>query len=142
MKKKFIVLGVLLLALVILGVWAVPAFAASAPASDPSTQTNTQAKKIGILVRLMTIQDEAKVDALIAKAEAAGKITAEQAVTIKQAWTDHHTQFKPGSALVRVLQMKDVTKVQALLDKAVSNHKITQDQADKVLALWNNLHNK
>lgn len=142
MKRKFLILGVLLLALVIVGVWAVPALADGVSGVTQSTQNTPQAKKIGILVRLMLVQDESKVDVFLAKAEAAGKITAGQSAAIKQLWTDHHTQFKKGSILVRLLQAKDVAKVQAVLDKAVSAKKITQDQADKVLALWNNLHNK
>jgi ribosomal 50S subunit-associated protein YjgA (DUF615 family) len=142
MKKKFIILGVLILALAVLGVWAVPAFAAEGSGSGQTTQNTAQGKKIGIIARLMLVQDEAKVDAFLAKAEAAGKITHDQSVAIKQAWTDHHTQFKKGSVLVRLLQAKDVTKVQAFLDKAVSAKKITQEQADKVLALWHKLHDK
>ena len=142
MKKKFVILAVLLLTLVILGVWAVPALAADASGAARSKQNTAQGQKIGILVRLMLVQDESKVDAFLAKAEDAGKITAVQVTTIKQLWTDHHTQFKKGSVLIRLLQAKDVTKVQTVLDKAVGAKKITQQQADKVLALWNNLHAK
>ena len=142
MKKKFIVFGVLLLALIILGVWAVPTFAEGASTPDQSTQNTQQGKKIGILVRLLMVQDESKVDAFLAKAEAAGKITADQVTTIKQIWTNHHEQFKRGSALIRLLQVKDGDKVQAALDKAVGKQKITQQQADNVLKLWQKLHNK
>jgi len=35
------------------------------------------------MVRLLLVQDEAKVDAFIAKAEAAGKLNAAQAVKVK-----------------------------------------------------------
>jgi hypothetical protein len=142
MKKKFIVMGVLLLALIILGVWAIPAFAADASNPDQSTQNTPQGKKIGILVRLLMVQDENKVDAFLAKAEQAGKITTDQVITIKQIWTKHHEQFKRGSVLVRLLRVKDGNKVQALLEKAVGNQKISQPQADKILKLWQKLHGK
>ena len=142
MNRKFIVIGVLLLALIILGVWAVPAFAAGASNPDQSTQNTPQGKKIGILVRLLMVQDENKVDAFLAKAEQAGKISADQVTTIKQIWTNHHEQFKRGSVLIRLLQVKDGDKVQAFLEKAVGNHKITQQQADNVLKLWQKLHIK
>ena len=142
MNRKFIVIGVLLLALIILGVWAVPAFAAGASNPDQSTQNTPQGKKIGILVRLLMVQDENKVDAFLAKAEQAGKISADQVTTIKQIWTNHHEQFKRGSVLIRLLQVKDSDKVQAFLEKAVGNHKITQQQADNVLKLWQKLHIK
>ena len=142
MKKKLIITGVLLLALIILGVWAVPAFAAGVPKLDQSTQNAPQGKKIGILVRLLTVQDENKVDAFLAKAEQAGKITPDQVITIKQIWTNHHEQFKRGSALIRLLQFKDGDKVQAFLKNAVGNQKITQQQADNILKLWQRLHNK
>ena len=138
MKKKFIILGVLLLTLVILGVWVVPALAADGSGSAPAAQ----GKKIGVIARLMLVQDEAKVDAFLAKGVDAGKITADQAAKIKQAWTDHHAQITKNKVLVRLLQAKDVTKVQAFLDKAVGANKITQAQADKVLALWHSLHDK
>ena len=142
MKKKFIVIGVLLLALIILGVWAIPAFAADASNPDQSTQNTPQGKKIGILVRLLMVQDENKVDAFLAKAEGAGKITTDQVITIKQIWTKHHEQFKRGSVLVRLLRVKDGNKVQALLEKAVGNQKISQPQADEILKLWQKLHGK
>jgi hypothetical protein len=88
------------------------------------------------------VQDESKVDAFLAKAEEAGKITTDQVTTIKQIWTNHHEQFKRGSALIRLLQVKDGDKVQAALDKAVGNQKITQQQANNILKLWQKLHNK
>ena len=142
MKKKFIVMGVLLLALIILGVWAIPAFAADASNPDQSTQNTPQGKKIGILVRLLMVQDGNKVDAFLAKAEGAGKITPDQVITIKQIWTKHHEQFKRGSALIRLLRVKDGNKVQALLEKAVGNQKITQQRADNIWKLWQKLHNQ
>ena len=142
MKKKFIVMGVLLLALIILGVWAIPAFAAGPSNTDQSTQNTPQGKKIGILVRLLMVQDGNKVDAFLAKAEGAGKITPDQVITIKQIWTKHHEQFKRGSALIRLLRVKDGNKVQALLEKAVGNQKITQQRADNIWKLWQKLHNQ
>ena len=142
MKKKFIVIGVLLLALMILGVWAVPTFAAGASTTDQSTQNNPQAKRIGILVRLLMVQDEKKVDAFLARAEAAGKITQDQKTRIKEIWTSHHEQFKRGSALLRLLRVKDGDIVQTFLTNAVGNQKITQKQADNVLKLWQKLHNQ
>ena len=142
MKKKFIVIGVLLLALIIVGVWAVPAFAAGAANPNQSTQNTPQGKKIGILVRLLMVQDEKKVEAFLARAETAGKITPAEHIRIKDIWTKHHEQFKRGSVLIRLLQVKDGDKVQALLEKAVGNQKITQQQADNILKLWQKLHNK
>lgn len=140
MKKKYLILGLAVLALVILGVWAVPVFADGASAANPPAQTAQKPNKVQMMVRLFLVQDEAKVDAFLAKAVTAGKITADQATTVKTAWTDHHAQFKAGSPLVKLLQAKDQTKVQAALDKAVSNKKITQDQATKIMTLWQALH--
>ena len=142
MKKKFIVIGVLLLALIILGVWAVPAFAAGASTPDQSTQNTQQINKARILLRLLVVQDESKVDAFLARAEKAGKITPAQHVRIKEIWTNHHEQFKRGSTLIRLLQVKDGDKVQAFLKTAVSNQKISQQQADNIWKLWQKLHNR
>jgi len=142
MKKKFIVIGVLLLAITILALWAVPVFAADSANPAPSKQNIAQGEKIGILIRLLVVQNPAKVDAFLAKAQDAGKLTADQAAKVKEIWTNHHEQFKPGSALVRLLKAKDGDKVKQVLDKGVTAKKITQQQADKVLNLWGKLHQK
>jgi uncharacterized protein YwbE len=142
MKKKFLIIGVLVLAVVILGVWAVPALADGASGSAPATQNTQQVNQARILVRLMVVQDEAKVDAFLAKVQAAGKITAAQVTAIKTMWTNHHAQFKPGSPLVRLLQVRDGAKVRLVLDKAVDAGKLDKTQAEKVFDLWQKVHGK
>jgi hypothetical protein len=140
MKKKIAIIGAVLLVLVVLGVWAVPAFAADPPGSTaPST---LQVNKVRILARLLLVQDEAKVDAFIAKARDADKITADQATKIKEFWTNHHQQFTRRVVLTRLLLARDGAKVQAFLDKAVAAGKIDETQAEKVMTLWNELHSK
>ena len=136
MKRKFILIGVLTLVLVVVAMWAIPAFAAP---PQQATQI-TQANKAKILVRLLLVQDEAKVDAFIAKAEAAGKLTDEQAVKLKDFWTEHHKQFLNRVILGRLLQAKDESKVQAYVDKAVAAGKLQQVQADKIIQIWEILH--
>ena len=142
MKKKFLIIGVLVLAVVVLGVWAVPALADGASGSAAAPQNNQQVNQARILVRLMVVQDEAKVDAFLAKVQAAGKITAAQVTAIKTMWTNHHAQFKPGSPLVRLLQVRDGAKVRLVLDKAVDAGKIDKAQAEKVFDLWQKVHGK
>ena len=142
MKKKYLLIGLLVMALAVLAVWAVPVFADGATNSSQPAQVTQQVGKITILIRLLTVQDEAKVDAFLAKAVSNNKITQEQATNIKTMWTNHHAQFKPGSPLVRVLKAKNEAKVKAALDKAVANEKITADQEAMIITLWENLHKK
>jgi hypothetical protein len=122
--------------------WAVPAFAAGADNSSQPTQNKPQVNKVRILVRLLTVQDQAKVDAFLAKVRTDGKINDAQLTAIKKMWTNHHEQFKPGSPLVRLLQVRDGARVRLALDKAVDAGKINKDQALKVFTLWQKLHNK
>lgn len=135
MKRKIALIGSMLLVLVVLAVWAVPAFAA-----DPQPAQITQANKARVLIRLLLVQDEAKVDAFIAKAVEAGKLTNEQAVKVKEFWTAHHAKFARNVILVRLLKAQDESKVQAFLDKAVAAGKIQQAQADKIIQIWEILH--
>ncbi len=139
MKKKYLIIGVLILALVILAVWAIPVFAQGA--SNP-TQSTEQVKKIRILARLLMVRDEAKVNAFLAEAKGAGKITPEQAIKIKEFWTNHHKQFAGRAVLIRLLRANDGAKVQAFLNKAVSAGKIKKEQAANIMTLWHKLHNK
>jgi hypothetical protein len=140
MKKKILIIGAILLATIVFCVWAIPAFADDSTSSMPSSAP--QVNKIRILARLLLVQDESKVDALIAKALDADKITAEQAVKIKDFWTKHHQQFTRRVVLRRLLRAQDGTKVQTFLNKAVAAGKIQQEQADKIMTIWNELHSK
>jgi len=143
MKRKIALFGGIFLALVVLTVWAVPVFAADGSgATAPTTQYAQGWHKMRLLGRLLLIQDEAKVDALIATAKGAHKINEEQATKIKGFWTDHHQQFTKKVVLTRLLWAKDGTKVQTFLNDAVAANKIKQEQADKIMTLWNKLHTK
>jgi len=93
-------------------------------------------QQTGALIRLLLVQDEAKADAYIAQAVQAGKITADQAVKVKDFWTAHHKQFAWNFMLRRLLRAQDENNVKTYLDKAVANGKLTQVQEDKVIAIW------
>ena len=142
MKKRLLIIGVLVLTLMILAVWAVPAFADGASNSGQTTQNTRQVNKARLLVRILMIRNEAKVDAFLAKAESAGKLNADQVKNIKQIWTNHHEQFERGSILIRLLKANNGTNVRTVLEKAVAAGKIKQRQADRIMALWQKLHNK
>lgn len=139
MKRKILVIGSTVLALVVLGLAAAPAFAANGVGLPQPAQITTSNKE-GVLVRLLLVQDEAKVDAFIAKAENAGKLTDDQGVKVKEFWADNHANFFKNIRLVMLLRAKDESKVQAYLDKAVASGKIQQAQADKVIELWEIVH--
>ena len=74
------------------------------------------------------------------QAEAAGKITSDQAIEIEQFWTLHHAQFAWNFVLRRLLRAQNESNVKTYLDKAVANGKITVDQENKVVAIWEVLH--
>ncbi len=144
MKKRIAVIGSVLLLVAMLALWAVPAFAQSNPGSVPPAAGITKANKARVLARLLLVKDEAKVDAFIAKAVAAGKLGTEQAVKVKKLWTERHEGFAKrlhrDVVLGRLLTAKDQTKVKALLDKAVAAHKMEQVRADKIIKAWEILH--
>jgi flagellar basal body-associated protein FliL len=138
-KKKWIIIGSLLLTLVAALVFAIPAVAAAASPTTTPAQI-TPANKPGALIRLLLVQDQTKAFAYIAQAEADGKITADQSVKIQDFWTAHHKQFAWNFALRRLLSAQNESNVKTYLDKAVVNGKITVDQENKVLAIWEILH--
>jgi hypothetical protein len=144
MKKRIAIIGSVLLLVVMLALWAVPAVAQSTPGSVPPAAGITKLNKARVLARLLLIRDEAKVDAFIAKAVAAGKLDTEQAVKVKKLWTERHEgfskRFRRDVVLGRLLTAKDQTKVKAFLDKAVAADKIEQTQADKIIKAWGILH--
>ncbi len=140
MWKKIAIIGAIVLAVAVVMVWAVPAFAQRTSAPQVTQNTTQPTYKARVLLRLLLIQDEKKVDALIAQAQSSGKITADQAVKIKEFWTTHHKQFLKNVVLTRLIWAQDGTKVQAFLDKAVAGGKLQQPQADKLMKLWQFLH--
>jgi hypothetical protein len=140
MKKKILIIVIAAVVLIASIGFAVPALAASA-SPTPNAAQITPTTKAGAIIRLLLVQDEAKADAFIAKAVEAGKITADQAVKVKEFWTAHHKQFAWNFVLRRLLSAKDEANVKTYLDKAVANGKLTQVQADKVIGIWEILHN-
>ncbi len=143
MKRKIAIIGVISLVLIIIAVWAVPVFAAG---SSGSTQTSNQStrkhKKAKFLFNLIFAQNEAKVDALIAKAQGADKITTDQATMIKDFWTTYHNQFTQKLNYIRLLQSSNGTSVQKYLNKGVAAGKIKKEKAEKMMILWNDLDTK
>jgi hypothetical protein len=69
-------------------------------------------------------------------------LTDEQAIKLKDFWTDHHQQFTKRVVLTRLLWANDGTKVQAFLDNAAVAGKINGEQSEKIMTLWNKLHTK
>lgn len=143
MKKKIALIASVVLAIVVLAIWAVPVVAADGSGATPLAAQGAQGwHKMKVISRLLLIQDEARVDALIAKAVEADKLTKDQALKVKGFWTDHHQQFTKKVVLNRLLWAKDGAKVQAFLDKAVTVGKINSEQAGKIITLWKKLHTK
>ena len=139
MKRRLLVIVSAVLIMVMLGMWAVPAFAADGVGLPQATQI-TSANRSRILFRLLRVQDEAKVDAFIAKSEATGKLTTDQAVKVKDFWTANHAKFARNVILGRLLRAQDESEVKAFLDKTVAAGKIQQTQADRIIQMWEVLH--
>jgi len=138
-KKKWLIIGLVVVALTAVFVVSVPVMAADASPPTPPTQI-TPANKPGALIRLLLIQDQTKAFGYVEQAETAGKITSDQAIEIEQFWTLHHAQFAWNFVLRRLLRVQNESNVKTYLDKAVANGKITVDQENKVLAIWEVLH--
>ena len=138
-KKKWLIIGVVVLAIITVLAVAIPVYAATSDATPSPTQL-TPANKAGALLRLLLVQDQTKAFAYVDQAEAAGKITADQATAVENFWTQYHAQFTKAVVLRRLLRAKDESNVKAFLDKAVANGKITQTQEDNVVKLWETLH--
>lgn len=139
MKRKLLLIVSIFLTMVVLGMWAVPALAADGVGLPQATQ-NTTANRPRVMARLLLVQDEAKVDAFIARAEAAGKLTAAQAVKVKDFWTTHHEKVAKNVTLARLLKSPDESKVKAFLDKGVAAGKISQERADRIIQMWEFRH--
>jgi hypothetical protein len=138
-KKKWIIIGLVVVALIAVFVVSVPVMAADASPPTPPAQI-TPANKPGAIIRLLLIQDQTKAFGYVEQAEAAGKITSDQAIEIEQFWTLHHAQFAWNFVLRRLLRAQNESNVKTYLDKAVANGKITVDQENKVVAIWEVLH--
>ncbi len=138
-KKRMLLLIVASLTLITLVTLAVPALAADSGATQ-SLQTIHPASNLKALLHLLLVQNESKVDALLAQAVSSGKLTAGQAVKVKDFWTQRHAQFAKNVILKRLLNAKDEAKVQAFLNQAVQVGKIKQEQADKIIQIWGILH--
>ncbi len=141
--KKIVIVSSIVLALVLaLGI-AAPILAADPGGTLPAAVQG--AGKIGraiILAKLLLIQDEARVAALLDKAVTNGKITTEQAEKIYAYWTLHHEKFTRRVVLRGLNRIQDEAKLQERLDKAVASGRITAEQEAKIIEAWHKLHDK
>jgi hypothetical protein len=139
LKRKIVLIIIGSLTIITLLMMAIPVLAADSVVSTNPTRI-TQVNKTKILLRLLLVRDEVKVNAFMAKAVDAGKLTSAQAIELKYFWTEHHSQFIKNGKLIRLLKVQDESKVQAYLDKAVIADKLEQSQADKIIQVWKILH--
>jgi type IV pilus biogenesis protein CpaD/CtpE len=110
----------------------------SAVAAAPAKLTGVQ-----ILRRLLLIQDEAKVDSLLAKAVADQKLTADQSAKVKTFWTNNHAKaakFVKAVIARRILRVQNEANLKAGLDKAVASSKLTPTQEANALKFWETYH--
>ena len=141
MKKVIVVISLVLAVGIFAGV-AVPIFAADPAGSVQATNQNlNRPGRAAMLARLLLVQDQAKVDQLLATAVANNKLTADQAAKIETFWTNHHAQFTKRAVLGALIKIQDESKLKDVLSQAVSNGKITQDQESKIIAAWEKIHN-
>jgi hypothetical protein len=138
-KRKLMVTVVSTMALIAILAFTVPVIAADTATSTPPAQI-TRVNKAKVLVRLLLVRDEAKIDEFLARTVNAGKITEEQAIKIKSFWEAHRSNFAKNLILGRLLRNPDESKVKNILDKAVASGKIQQAQEDKILQAWEILH--
>ena len=141
--KKLIVIISLVLAVGIFAGVAVPIFAADPAGTVQATDQNMNRFGRGVmLAKLLLVQDQAKVEQLLATAVSNNKLTADQAAKIETFWTNHHAKFTKRAVLGTLLRIQDEGQLKTLLNTAVSNGKITQDQSNRIVAAWEQIHNK
>jgi flagellar basal body-associated protein FliL len=138
-KKKWIIIGIVVLAVIAALAIAIPVFAANANVTPSPTQLTPQIKA-GTLLRLLLVQDQTTAFSYVSQAEPAGKITADQVTAIDNFWTEYHAQFTKAVVLRRLLRAQNESNIKAFLDKSVTNGQITVDQENKVIAIWEVLH--
>jgi hypothetical protein len=142
MKKKLIVItcGLILVAVLLFG--AMPVAAADGPTTTTPLATQ-QAGNGHLWARILSIPDQATLDTLLAKAEANGKITSDQAAKIETFWTNYHAKFVKvvkARILQRLMNVKSEANLKAFLDKAVSAGKITAAQEASIISAWEAAH--
>jgi polyhydroxyalkanoate synthesis regulator phasin len=142
MKRKIIAVS-LIVAIAIFGIVAVPVFAADPAGSAPATEQGANWFGRGCLLgKLLLIQDEARVDSLLAAAVTNGKLTTEQSDKIKTFWTERHGPFSKKVVLRGLIKIQDEARLQEILNQGITNGKITQDQANQIIAAWERIHKK
>ncbi|APV45356.1 hypothetical protein Dform_02047 [Dehalogenimonas formicexedens] len=142
MKKLIAIVSLVLTVGIFAGV-AVPLYAADPGGTAPATAQNIgKFGRAAMLARLLLVQDQAKVDQLLANAVANGKLTGDQAARIDDFWADHHAQFTKRVVLRNLLRVQDEGRLNEILSQAVTNGRITQEQADRITAAWEKIHNK
>jgi hypothetical protein len=141
--RRVLVIVSIVLALTVLGSWTVPVLAADTAGSSPApAQSMGRIGRVVLLAHLLIIKDEAKVDALLARAVENHKLSQDQAAKIKKFWTNHHQQFTSRVVLRRLMRIQDEAKLKDLLTQAVSVGRIDQSQADRIITAWEKLHSK
>ena len=141
--KKLIIAVSLVLAVGIFSAVAVPIFAADPGGSVQATNQNmNRFGRAVMLGKLLLVQDQAKVDQLLATAVANNKLTADQAAKIETFWTNHHAKFTKRVVLGQLLKVQDEGQLKTVLNQALTNGKINQDQFNKIVAAWEKIHNK
>jgi len=141
--KKLIVIISLVLAVGIFAGVAVPIFAADPAGSVQTTNQNlNRPGRAFLLAKLLLVQDQAKVDQLLATAVANNKLTADQAAKIETFWTNHHAKFTKRVVLGQLIKIQDEGQLNNVLNTALTKGKINQDQANRIIAAWEKIHNK
>ena len=142
MKKAIIIASIALSLLCVFGV-AAPIMAADPGGSPPVAGQGASKLGRGVLLgRLLLVRDEAKIDALLAKAVENGRITAAQSDKIKAFWTLRHEQATRRAVLRGLARIQDEAKLKEVLDRALANGRITREQTDRIIAAWEIIHSR
>ena len=116
--------------------------------SNSTPAINSQAGQANLTIgqvlrRLVLIQNEAKVDSLLATAVGDGKLSKEQAAKIKTFWLNNHAKaakLVKRIIINRLLNVKDEAKLKTFLDNQVGTHRITQTQENQMINLWESIN--
>jgi hypothetical protein len=144
MKKILIVVIAAVLVIGMIGTGTV-VLAKNDAGSNQTITAQDNLTKGQILRRLLLIQNEAKVDNLLAKAVSNGKINQDQSDKIKNFWVNNHARaakFVKAVIAKRVLRVQNEANLKTFLDKQVASHRLTDTQETHIITFWEKNHQK
>ena len=139
MNKKTLVAVIVAAALLVAGLGAVGVSAATT-ASQTNAVAATCGTRAAVIRHVLSITDQAQLNAELSQAVTSGKLTQTQADKLTSLWMAYQQHPVAVKVYLRLLSIKSQTTLDTVLNSAVTAGKITQSQATKIETVWQNIH--